>query len=169
MPKAIRQIRVEGNIAYVPLTLGHEAIIDASDVFLVSQWNWHAMPRANTVYAKRTDNTQTPKQTVLLHRAILSDRQSMIIDHRNGNGLDNRRCNLRFATNAQNQHNRRIGADNTSGFKGVYWHQAGQGWAAQISLNGKIQYLGIYETAQCAHAAYCEASAKLHGPFGRTE
>ena len=84
MPKAIRQIRVDGNIAYVPLTHGYEAIIDAADVPLVEGLNWLAHLAGRTVYARCASGS--PK--VYLHRFIMRPADDMCVDHISGDGLD---------------------------------------------------------------------------------
>jgi hypothetical protein len=91
------------------------------------------------------------------------------IDHINGIKSDNRLCNLRDATRSQNQHNRGAYANNESGFKGVHWSKSKNGWGAQISIHGKSAWLGLFDTPEAAHAAYCKASAELHGEFGRVK
>jgi hypothetical protein len=91
------------------------------------------------------------------------------IDHINGDGFDNRISNLRLATRSQNNMNVRAHRDSTSGLKGAYWDKRSRTWLAQIRLNGKQHYLGKYDTAEEAHAAYCAAAERLHGAFARTE
>lgn len=169
MPRNIRPIRVEGQLAYVPLTKGYEAIINAADVPLVKEYNWSACVRSRSVYAVRTDNTGLTPRKVLLHRLLMSEPQGLEIDHRDGNGLNNRRKNLRSATHSENTYNRRVNKNNTSGLKGVYWYKRAQKWMARIGVNGNREYLGLFETPEEAHAAYCAASRKLHGEFGRVE
>lgn len=83
--------------------------------------------------------------------------------------LDYRRSNLRIATRAQNNANRRMRKDNTSGYKGVVAHPDGRRWIAQIMVNGKGINLGIFETREKAYAAYCLAAAEHHGEFARPE
>lgn len=94
---------------------------------------------------------------------------SMHIDHINGVRHDNRFSNLRVASNAQNMHNIGKYENNTSGYKGVSWHKAAQKWCAQIKVNGKRIYLGIYESAELAHKAYQDFALKVHGEFYRGE
>ena len=168
MTKAVRPIRVVGSLAYIPLTKGYEAIIDAADVHLVEGYNWFALARhGKTVYARR--NTPGPIQrTVLLHRAICQTPDGLQLDHRDGNGLNNSRANLRFASIAQNQQNKRLRQDNTSGLKGVDFHKGNGLWRARIQANGKSKCLGYHTTPEAARAAYAEASALLHGDFART-
>ena len=168
MSKAIRQIRVDGNIAYVPLTKGYEAVIDAADVPLVDGWNWTANVRSHTVYAQRKDRSGPMPRTVMLHRVIARTPEGLDTDHSDGDGLNNRRDNLRVATRSQNQHNQRVALRNTSGFKGVTWHKAKGKWNALIKLHGKRRNLGYFSLAEDAAAAYAKASEELHGEFGRT-
>ena len=86
------------------------------------------------------------------------------IDHINGVKDDNRIANLREATNAENQQNRRITRKNTSDHVGVSWHKKTQQWRAQISVNGRPKHLGCFDDIDDADKAYADAKAKLH-PF----
>jgi hypothetical protein len=90
------------------------------------------------------------------------------IDHVNGDGLDNVFANLRLATRSEQNRNVRAHRDSTSGLKGAYWDKRTSTWLAQIRHEGKQHYLGKYQTAEEAHAAYCEAARRLHGEFART-
>ena len=97
------------------------------------------------------------------------------IDHINGDKADNRWCNLREATSAQNCWNRQKASNNTSGFKGVHWHKAHGRWVARIMIDGKRRHLGAFDTPEEAYAAYCNAARRDHcefanfgGPTGST-
>ena len=162
----MRPIRIEGDVAYVPLTQGYEAVIDADDVALVIGNSWRAMVKPHSVYAYRVEFPK--RRTVLLHRTILNAPSNMQVDHIDGDALNNRRSNLRLATALQNGANKKKPAHNTSGFKGVSWHKRDLYWAANIRVGGKLRHLGRFETAEAAHAAYCKASEEFHGEFGRT-
>lgn len=173
--RQIRPIRVKGNIAYVPLTQGYESIIDAADVPLVEGRNWYAHIRLasngsiRTVYAMTNTSLGSGKKTaVLLHRVIMSPPDGMEVDHIDGSGLNNRRSNLRNATDGENMHNQRIHCNNTSGFKGVSWDASRNKWQAKISVNRRTVHLGRFGTADAARDAYDEASERYHGSFGRT-
>jgi len=163
MTKPIRPIRIEGDVAYVTLTHGYEAIIDAADVSLVEGVNWMAIVRHWTVYVHGRLNGKRRS----LHRVLANPDDGAEVDHVNGDGLDNRRANLRAATRAQNCQNRRRRKDNTSGFKGVRLDRRYNKWRAEISACGSKYDLGCFDTPEAAHAAYVAASEVLHGEFAR--
>lgn len=112
-----RQIITIGQFAYIPLTQGYVATIDAADLHLVDGYTWTAIVRPYTVYAYRKD--PGTGKNVHLHRVIMGDPEGLTVDHRDGNGLNNTRSNLRSATKAQNNRNQRVTPRNTSGVKGV--------------------------------------------------
>ena len=87
------------------------------------------------------------------------------IDHVNGNGADNRWLNLREATTSQNLMNQCLSTQNTSGLKDASYRSRDNKWLSQIKSNKKHYYLGIFDTAEEAHAAYCRAAVELHGEF----
>ena len=93
----------------------------------------------------------------------------MIVDHVDGNSLNNQIENLRLATQSQNQHNRKIPLTNTSGVKGVFWYKRNKKWAAQITINNKIKFIGRFDTIEEAEAAVIAARNNLHGEFARHE
>ncbi len=93
---------------------------------------------------------------------------TMPIDHANGDFRDNRWDNLRKATQSQNCANRRKQSNNTSGFKGVNWSAPNNKWRAKIKANGKHVHLGLFESAEAAHAAYTMAAHMFYGEFARS-
>lgn len=172
MTKHIRPIRVEGNIAYVPLTKGYEAIIDAADVPLVSGVNWHATTSNGRPYAIHSivGGVYTKPSMRQMHRIIFGSLPSdKFIDHIDCDSLNNRRENLRPATHAQNCRNRKVPTTNTSGLKGAIWMPKLKKWRAKIDYDGEKIHLGYFGTPEAAHAAYCKASSELHREFGRTK
>lgn len=173
--KAIRPIRIEGNIAYVPLTQGYEAVIDAADVPLVAEFNWCALTsryrksgEIRTVYAVRNTREDGKLRMIYLHRVIVGPAADLEADHRDGNGLNNRRLNLRPATQAENGQNGRLRSNNSSGVKGVTWHKSRGKWHARIMANRKYWHLGYFESLDAAASAYAKASRQHHGEFART-
>lgn len=111
-------------------------------------------------------------QTMLTQRAIWAVYHGKwpdgIIDHRDGNPLNNRIKNLRPATPVESSINRKTQSNNTSGFKGVYFHKQNQRWQARITIGRKTRSLGLFDTPEEASAAYQSASITVHGDFART-
>ena len=163
-----RNIRMEGAVAYISLTKGYTAIIDTTDVHLVDRWHWCAMVCPRAIYARRSQEIDGKAPTALLHRVIVAAPYGLDVDHISGDGLDNRRANLRLATRSQNIQNQGIGSRNTSGFKGVTWLKQKAKWKAQIGFEGSNRHLGLFTDINDAAAAYAAASKQLHGQFGRT-
>lgn len=168
MPRStdIRLIVVDGLVAYVPLTKGFRATIDAGDVPLVEGHNWTANLVAGKCYAGRTERGAT-RALVLMHRVIFGARRGVHVDHRDGDSLNNRRANLREATVSQNMRNVGVSVANRSGFKGVHLHKPSGKWRSQIRTASGRKSLGIFDTPEAAHEAYREAAIKLHGEFAR--
>jgi hypothetical protein len=154
----IRPIRIEGDVAYVPLTKGHEAIIDAADVPLVSAWNWYAVFAHKTVYAQRDIRTKLEQKRIRMHRVILPTETGMTPDHIDRNGLNNRRSNLRPATPLMQRDNQDICVANKTGFKGVAWDASRKQYRATTKRGGKSRHLGYFLTPEIAHEAYLKAT-----------
>lgn len=166
--KPIRPIRVCGDVAIVTLTRGKEALVDALDVHLIDGRHWYASKSSHGWYAlarsKRPDGGVTTEK---MHRLILNAPHDKMVDHRDCDGLNNRRSNLRIADAFENARNTRIRKNNKSGTKGVYFDSARNKWAALIAASGKKYALGRFETAAEARAAYRAAARILHGDFAR--
>jgi hypothetical protein len=153
----------------IPLTRGYVALVDDEDYEAISAFKWSAHRHARTCYAARAVIDCGQHRSLLMHRVILNAPPGIQVDHVNGDGLDNRRANLRLATRSQNQHNQRISLANSSGFKGVSYDSARASWRAHIMVNRRRIWLGRFTTAEEAAAAYRAASTKHHGAFGRLE
>lgn len=162
---SVRKITIEGEIAIVPLTRGYSAIIDAADVPVVSGRNWSALvsKRREVVYACRVQD----RKMILMHRAIIGAVTGEEVDHCNGDGLNNRRNNLRLCTRSQNNCNSRTRSDNRSGLKGALFETRSGKWRAEISVNGRRKNLGLFATAEEAHARYVLAASEVYGEFAR--
>lgn len=165
--RKIRPIRVDGNDAYVPLSRGLEAIIDAADLGAVQCSNWCAVKSHNTFYAYRFFRNRDPDVHISLGRLLLDAPKNRLVDHIDGDGLNNKRSNLRLATVAENLQNRRQRRDAASRFKGVSFSSSRLQWQAEISYGGKTIFLGRFDREEDAYAAYCEAAKKHHGEFAR--
>lgn len=168
-PQMAKPCEVRGDYALVPLTRGKFALIDAADVGLVSPFNWFAceVRKTGKFYAARTLNLPAGRRTIRMHQIILPLPNEWLVDHIDGDGLNNRRRNLRVATGALNLMNRGAQANNSSGFKGVCWYAAGEKWHAQITREGKNHHIGYFETAEEAAHAYDAEAEVLFGRFGR--
>jgi hypothetical protein len=166
--RVVRPTRIEGNIAYIPLSRGYEAIIDVGDVEYAGRYNWFCAIHKGKPYARRNERrADGSKYGAYLHRDLVGAAGRLDVDHVNGNGLDNRRSNLRLATRSQNMMNRSSQANNRSGYKGVCWQREKRKWRAAIWLDGRKTYLGDFKDIEEARAAYESASLRLHGPFSQ--
>lgn len=145
----------------IPLTQGKVAIVDDADYDYLIQFKWYASRSrvADKFYAMREDKEGT---MLLMHCVILGVKG---VDHRDGDGLNNRTYNLRPASAAQNNQNRGAHVDNKSGFKGVYWIENREKWLMTIQANKKRVHGGYFNTAVEAAAAYNFLAKKLHGEF----
>lgn len=151
----------------IKLTNGLECIVDVADFHALNAHSWMAIvPAPGRVYAGRFVTNQKKRELILLHRLLTPCCQSFEVDHRNGNTLDNRRQNLRVATKSQNQANRGIPKNNTSGFKGV--HFDGSKYRAKVVCNKQVHRLGHFDTAEQAAIAYDQKAIELFGEFAKT-
>lgn len=147
----------------IPLTQGRFAIVDADNYDWLMQWKWHF----NTLYARRWVYPNEKPIVEWMHRVILNTPHGMYTDHINGNGLDNRRCNLRICTLKQNQGNRKKGDRTTSKYKGVCWATDGSIWQSNISIKGKDVHLGRFKSEIDAAKAYDNAAKEYFGEFAK--
>jgi hypothetical protein len=153
----------------VPLTQGKVALIDDEDAprVLAHKWTLLTINRDSkvTYYARRSVQTKTRQRSVLLHRFILNAPSGMQVDHINLDGLDNRRANLRLATNAQN-HCNIPSRPSRFGFRGVESPKRfNGGYGARIKVNGEIVRIGPFKTAEEAARAYDLLAKHYHGEF----
>jgi hypothetical protein len=163
----LKPLRIEGDRAYVPLSRGLEAIIDAADAELVGAHNWVARPASKDFYAVTTIREGGKAKQWTMQNFLMRPPQGKRVDHRRASTLDNRRSELRVVTHAQNMQNRGWFRNNSSGAKGVR-PSAGR-WRAGITANGVFHYLGTFATKDEAAAAYRDAALRLHGEFAPAE
>lgn len=153
----------------IPLDKGLWTIVDATDYEWLMQWNWYAHYSKNTRkhYVQRMERVDGKQKTAHMHRVILGLARDDIRngDHKNRIPLDNRRNNLRIASDPENAQNANLRTDNTSGFRGVYWHKAQNKWTARISADGKRISLGYFHDIEEARAAYESAALTHHKDF----
>lgn len=156
---------IDQNTREIPMACGCVAIVDEADYDELAARRWslngHGYAQANLEKHENREGTPT------MHRMLLGYPPGHI-DHINRNILDNRRCNLRLCSHAQNQHNVPRRSDNKSGFKGVSRHNPTSKWQAEIQVFGKQIYLGLFGSKEDAARAYDAAALKYHGEFART-
>ena len=141
----------------IPLSGGLVAIVDESDFSLIADRLWHS------AHGYAADSQQQ-----YMHRFIMgAGPDDPGVDHINGNGLDNRRSNLRWADQPLNLANQRLSRANTSGYRGVYWDARGKTWRAAIKVNRKVRSLGTHKTRESAARAYDAAARETWGDFAR--
>lgn len=169
-PRAVR-IREDGALE-IELTRGKVAIVDAIDESIATRrWSANRAGRNSCkFYAARHEGRGGGRGvTLLMHRAILGLTDPRIeVDHINGDGLDNRRANLRIATRSGNMRNTGRHLNNSSGFKGVHRLTGRSKWCARITVeSGRRLYIGYYESAEEAARAYDREARRFHGEFAR--
>mgnify|MGYP001564998521 CR=1 FL=1 len=152
------------------LTQNEVALVDDEDFEKLSIHKWYAYKnsKSNVWYAARKNLKNDGKQEmVLMHRELLDATKNIQVDHRNGNGLDNKKENLRLATNQQNQFNRTYQKNNNLRIKGVYWCKLMKKFNARIHINNKRIKLGYFNVLGDADSAYRIAEEKYFGVFAR--
>jgi hypothetical protein len=140
-------------------------LVDSEDYEKVTSFTWR-LQKYNTPGKFRVI-TGARKTQLYLHHLILPCPTGYVIDHINGNGLDNRKENLRICTNQENSFNHDISKNNTSGYTGVSLRKKSGKFRAYIHHNRKYNYLGDYITAEKAALAYNAAAIKYFGIFAR--
>lgn len=162
-------VHIVGDVGFLSLSQGKTAVFDAADAEHVLGHVWWAAKGKNTHYVvARARFSDGRVSTLFLHRAIMEPPEGFVVDHINGDGLDNRRANLRVVTVAQNNMNSRVRNDSKSGIKGAFYNAKTGAYYSRIKVDGRYIQLGSFATAEDAANAYAAASAKYHGPYGRT-
>lgn len=155
----------------IPLSQDMTALVSPEDYRRVVKRKWSVAKRRGRIYAETNMKIDGVWKRVLLHRFILEAPAGQKIDHKDGNGLNNLRDNIRFAThnqNAQNAGRRVYMGKRSSRFKGISWSKVMNKWHAQIMANRKYHNLGYFESEEDAARAYDSAAKELHGEFART-
>ena len=148
----------------IELSQGRFALVDDKDFHWLNQWEWSAIRGRNTFYAIRRVRPSTAG--TLMHRLIVGGgADGALVDHQDGDGLNNQRANLRLSTNQQNVWNQGLRRNNTTGYKGV--SKRGSRYRAYVVVDGTQQHLGTFTTAEEAALAYNKAAAALFGVYAR--
>lgn len=148
-------------IRLIPLTRGRAAIVDAEDYDKLSKFKWYLTTNKSKEYAAMIQG----QKRLHMHRYIMKPPKGLIIDHIDGNGLNNTKNNLRICTHSQNNYNKPGRKNKTSKYKGVSKIKAYNKWAAFIGHNHKNIYLGEFKDEIAAAKAYDKAAKTHHGQF----
>ncbi len=165
---SLTQLRMKTSMKKIQLTKNKYALVDGDLFDELNRFNWCVVPSGRTSYAMRNAKVDGDKyKAIKMHHAILGvPEKGMEVDHIDGDGLNNQRKNLRWATKNQNQHNRRLGKNNSSGIKGVHLSPSGK-WQARAQLNGVRINLGFYTNKVDAGKAYEVFAKKNFGKFAK--
>jgi hypothetical protein len=138
--------------------------IDKNDLPLINNNKWRVqemMPGYKYVVA------YIKGEEILLHRLLKKCGPGKVVDHINGNSLDNRRSNLRICSQAENMMNKNKYKNNKSGYKGVWFHKNKKRWEVQIRIGGKKIYLGVVNSPEMGAIIYNSAAKEYFGEFAR--
>ncbi len=157
----------------IPLTRGMIAIVDKEDHARVMALNWYAYKGYSKWYAGRsvTIKGERRQKLITMHNFIFGEvPKGMMVDHINGDSLDNRKCNLRLATRSQNRGNARktvqiFGRPTSSKYKGVCWSKTEKKWQVQMKINNKSHRIGLFSDEIKAAEAYNKAAIAHFGEF----
>lgn len=150
------------------MTQNQVVLIDDEDFSNLSEYNWYVSYDNNGHCEARTNFTIDKKQKhISMHRFITNAPQGLEVDHINGNGLDNRKENLRICTKSQNLRNQHKTCG-TSKYKGVSWRVRANKWESRIYVNGKKLFLGLHSDEVAAAIAYDKAAMQYFGEFAKT-
>jgi hypothetical protein len=154
-----------GMTVEIPLTKGYVALVDDEDAAAVlASGKWTAVVSGQSVYAHRRPRVDGRSRTIYLHRFLTG---WPMVDHIDGDGLNNRRANLRPANKQQNSANRGPYRNNTSGYKGVSWQPDRCLYVAQICVSYRLINLGRYADPADAARAYDAAAREHFGEYAR--
>jgi len=156
----------------IPLTQGYVALVDDEDYEELSKFKWFVRTKGRTQYAEReslvSERIGNKKFVIRMHRVILKlNDKDVLVDHKNGNGLDNRRCNLRICNHFQNSWNRRKPINGTHRFIGVYFNKQKKKYAAFIRKDGRSFFIGYFDIEQDAVMARDEMAIRLRGEYAK--
>jgi hypothetical protein len=146
----------------IELTQGQYAIVDPEDFETLNQIKWYAKKDEYNFYAEHKD----ARKTISMHRMIMKPEGNLVVHHKNHNGLDNRKTNLKVVTRAENNLSNRQGFNRgKSRYKGVRWHKVHQKFYAVLIHKGRRIFLGYFDDEIEAAKVYDEAAREYRGEF----
>jgi hypothetical protein len=145
-----------------------DVLIDDEDYEMVSRYNWQVAMKRGTPYIQCSARDENGKKiTKQLAREVTNAPKGVIVDHKSGNTLDNRKQNLRFSNNKTNAQNMRSNINSTSKYKGVSWNSERKKWRAVLKYNDKQVHIGRFNSEEEAARAYDKKALELFGEFAR--
>jgi len=142
-------------------------LVDDSDFYTLSQYNWCAYKDCRNFYVVGRLRIRGNRKMVKMHHIIMGyPAPGFVSDHRDGNGLNNQRYNLRFLTHRESCLNRKH-TSRISKYPGVIWMEKNKKWASQLWINKEHKYLGSYFTEEDAFNAYMAVVRKTNPQFGK--
>jgi hypothetical protein len=162
-PKPVRTVPPDppdDSVRYIALTKGRYAIVDAADYEVLNRYRWCVSGKGSRAYAVRCHKGTH----ISMHRFLMKPPKGMVVDHINGNGLDNRRSNLRICTQQQNLYNSRP-KGKSSRFKGPCWDKSRQKWIVIIRYEGRNMQIGRFDDEVEAARAYDRKAYELFGEY----
>jgi len=156
----------------IKLTQGKFAKVDDKDFKYFNQFKWNAHKRGNSFYAEsrmyvrgQKIKNRDKRKVFILHNEIMNPKKGFFVDHKNRDGLDCQRKNLRIVTKSQNNANRCASKNGTSKYLGVAWYSQTKRWSAKVRKDGKVHWLGYFKKEKDAARAYDKKAKELHGEF----
>ena len=151
----------------IQLSQGKYTIVDDEDYEYLNQWKWCISADG---YAIRTTQHKNEKGrytsiAIRIHRVVMNAPVGLHVDHINRDKTDNRKCNLRICTNAENLRNATLHSKNKSGYRGVCWHRITGKWVTQITVDSKKKFIGYFVCPIEAAKAYNKAAIQYFGEF----
>lgn len=152
----------------IPLTQGKFAIVDDEDFEVLSKYRWQYRDGyAIRNYYSGTIDGKKKYKIIRMHRFLNETPDGMHTDHIDMDGLNNKKSNLRTATQSENSMNRKSYKNSSSKFKGVHWSKKAEKWESAIRINNKPKWLGYFGSEEEAAKSYNEAAINIFGSFAR--
>lgn len=149
----------------ISLTQGKFALVDDEDFERVNQFKWCAYKCYYTFYAMRGEYKNGRWRSIHMHRFILNAPKNKVTDHKDKNGLNNQKYNIRICSVGQNNCNVKKQKNSLSKYKGVMWRKSRQKWIAVINYKGKAKQVGTSDIEKECAVFYNLAARRIHGKF----